>query len=205
MQWCWTRLSSIRKVVGPWGVSPENSLRLSPARPGDVQRPNVDRPWDFSVPRWPNAGGQPSDLATLTSEDGATVFQVVHAGTTKDCPNVVEHRGYFVSGSSFSPGSRVDVTVDGDARRLHARLHSAGHLLDAAMRNVGRGNLEPSKGNHNPGGVAFVGAFKAVSSTNPFLPPTDHLAGALSSYVTLAITHGCARNRIHWRGARRGA
>lgn len=47
-------------------------------------------------------------------------------------------------------GQAVSLRVDEAARRLHARLHSAGHALDAAMRTVGRTDLVPSKGYHFP-------------------------------------------------------
>ena len=35
--------------------------------------------------------------------------------------------------------------IDGDKRMLHARIHSAGHLLDTAFSNIGFSQLEPSK------------------------------------------------------------
>lgn len=38
----------------------------------------------------------------------------------------------------------------------HHRLHSAGHLLDAAMRCAGREDLVPTKGYHFPDGNAYV-------------------------------------------------
>ena len=43
------------------------------------------------------------------------------------------------------------------------RLHSAGHLLDAAMRNVGKGSLIPSKGHHFNDGNAHVGMQLRIS------------------------------------------
>ena len=46
---------------------------------------------------------------------------------------------------SFCVGDAVTVEVDGNRRMLHARLHSAGHLLDAAFSNIGFTELEPSK------------------------------------------------------------
>lgn len=45
----------------------------------------------------------------------------------------------------FSIGDEVSVEVDGPKRMLHARIHSAGHLLDTAFSNIGVTNLEPSK------------------------------------------------------------
>jgi Ser-tRNA(Ala) deacylase AlaX len=45
----------------------------------------------------------------------------------------------------FSVGEEVAVEIDGVKRLLHARIHSAGHLLDTACRNIGLTGLEPSK------------------------------------------------------------
>lgn len=36
------------------------------------------------------------------------------------------------------------------------RLHSAGHLLDVCMRNVGLGHLEPGKAYHFPDGYDYA-------------------------------------------------
>nr|KJB38614.1 hypothetical protein B456_006G263200 [Gossypium raimondii] len=49
-------------------------------------------------------------------------------------------------------GKEVILQVDESRRRLNSRLHSAGHLLDVCMRNVGFGHLEPGKGYHFPDG-----------------------------------------------------
>ena len=45
----------------------------------------------------------------------------------------------------FSVGDEVSVEIDGPKRMLHARIHSAGHLLDTAFANIGVTYLEPSK------------------------------------------------------------
>lgn len=37
----------------------------------------------------------------------------------------------------FSVGDEVRIEVDGARRMLHARLHSAGHLLDSALDKMG--------------------------------------------------------------------
>lgn len=39
----------------------------------------------------------------------------------------------------------MSVEVDADKRKYHARLHSAGHLLDSAFINLGVTDLIPSK------------------------------------------------------------
>jgi Ser-tRNA(Ala) deacylase AlaX len=63
--------------------------------------------------------------------------------------DVIMHVGTFEpEGSTFAIDSEVEVHVDETKRRLHARIHSAGHLLDIAMRMAGRAELKPSKGFH---------------------------------------------------------
>ena len=37
------------------------------------------------------------------------------------------------------------VEIDAEKRMLHARIHSAGHLLDSALLCLGMNDLEPSK------------------------------------------------------------
>ncbi|GFQ04147.1 alanyl-tRNA editing protein alax-l, partial [Phtheirospermum japonicum] len=57
-------------------------------------------------------------------------------------------------------GAQVLLNVDEDRRRLSSRLHSAGHLLDICVKNVGWEHLEPTKGHHFPDGpfVEYKGA-----------------------------------------------
>jgi len=45
----------------------------------------------------------------------------------------------------FCVGDEVVVEIDGVKRMLHARIHSAGHLLDTAFSSIGFSELEPSK------------------------------------------------------------
>ena len=49
--------------------------------------------------------------------------------------------------------------IDGDFRKINARNHSAGHLLDVAMNRAGRTDLKPSKGYHFQEGpyVEYIG------------------------------------------------
>eukprot|EP00126_Sphaerothecum_destruens_P006546 Sdes_comp19413_c0_seq1m10748 len=44
----------------------------------------------------------------------------------------------------------VEICIDRKRRIFNARLHSAGHLLDAALMNLGKADLVPTKGNHSP-------------------------------------------------------
>ena len=48
--------------------------------------------------------------------------------------------------------------IDENKRRLYARLHSAGHLLDVAVSNIGL-SWQPGKGYHFPDSpyVEYIG------------------------------------------------
>ena len=84
---------------------------------------------------YPAGGGQPSDTGRLVNGDVVFSIDSVVAGKED---GVVRHVGAFEEGAApFAVGDEVTVKVDQDARVLHARVHSAGHLLDVAMANVG--------------------------------------------------------------------
>ena len=77
---------------------------------------------------------------------------------------MILHVGKFEpAGASFKVGSKVDCHVDEAKRRLYARVHSAGHLLDVAMNKAGRSDLKPGKGFHQPVGayVEYMGNIDA--------------------------------------------
>lgn len=50
-------------------------------------------------------------------------------------------------------------TIDGEFRKINARVHSAGHLLDMAMNRAGKTELKPGKGYHFVEGpyVEYIG------------------------------------------------
>ncbi len=62
-------------------------------------------------------------------------------------------------GEKFEKGQEVKLQVDGEKRKIYARYHSAGHLLDIAVRRCGQTQLQPSKGYHFPVGayVEYIG------------------------------------------------
>ena len=110
---------------------------------------------------YPSGGGQPTDFgeirARLPSGTDA-VFRVVDV-RLKD--GVVRHTG-TVEGpaeamAAFAPSADVALRVDGGRRELHARVHSAGHLLDVCMARCGYppSALVPTKGVHGAD-VAYV-------------------------------------------------
>jgi Ser-tRNA(Ala) deacylase AlaX len=108
----------------------------------------------------PQGGGQPADTGIIRTKDKRIVFKVEHVQKPNKDSLYIEHIGKFEDGGSesFSDQS-VEIVVDEDKRRLHARIHSAGHLLDSAFAVLGWTQLEPSKGYHFPEGpyVEYIG------------------------------------------------
>ena len=107
----------------------------------------------------PQGGGQPSDEGFLSQGD---IKFNIEALMIKD--DVIWHVGKFAAADqTFAEGSEVDCNVDEGKRRLYARVHSAGHLLDVAMSRAGRTDLKPSKGYHFATGayVEYIGGVEA--------------------------------------------
>ncbi|XP_011621909.1 uncharacterized protein LOC18430278 isoform X2 [Amborella trichopoda] len=104
----------------------------------------------------PQGGGQPADHGVIANSEGDIKF-IVDDVRLKN--GVVFHYGSFnllyEREVAFERGQQVHLSVDEKRRKLNARLHSAGHVMDACMRLVGLGHLEPAKGYHFPDG-AFV-------------------------------------------------
>ena len=61
---------------------------------------------------------------------------------------VICHFGKYTSEAKFESGVEVDLKIDGKLRSTNARIHSAGHLIDMAMKRAGKGELKPGKGYH---------------------------------------------------------
>eukprot|EP00262_Sarcandra_glabra_P014869 TRINITY_DN4453_c0_g1_i1.p1 TRINITY_DN4453_c0_g1~~TRINITY_DN4453_c0_g1_i1.p1 ORF type:complete len:257 (+),score=42.93 TRINITY_DN4453_c0_g1_i1:59-829(+) len=102
----------------------------------------------------PQGGGQPSDTGFITNPDADFKF-VVEDVRSRD--GLVFHYGFFDTSSAgcaadLNKGQEVCLHVDGPRREINSRLHSAGHLLDICMCNVGLTYLEPGKGYHFPDG-----------------------------------------------------
>ncbi|KAK8684520.1 hypothetical protein V6N13_040544 [Hibiscus sabdariffa] len=100
----------------------------------------------------PQGGGQPSDTGFVCVTNSNLRFCVQDV-RSKD--GVVFHYGFpedstLESELEQGKGKQVILQVDEPRRRLNSRLHSAGHLLDVCMRNVGLGHLEPGKAYHFP-------------------------------------------------------
>ncbi len=94
---------------------------------------------------YPQGGGQRYDTGTMTCEGKR--FRVTEV---RYVDGSVKHYGTF-EGMPFAVGDTVSCAVDGARRLLNSRLHSAGHVLDMAQKNLGIGWV-PGKGYHFPDG-----------------------------------------------------
>lgn len=106
----------------------------------------------------PQGGGQPSDVGAMTStttnNNTGTIFDVQAVRMDAIHDGQVLHFGRFGnssdsgSGSSgeagaatatatpFAPGDTVEQSIDTAKRLLYSRLHTAGHVLGAAVRQL---------------------------------------------------------------------
>ncbi|ROV94786.1 hypothetical protein VMCG_08846 [Cytospora schulzeri] len=97
----------------------------------------------------PQGGGQPSDVGTMTGPAGE-VFdvqavrmdavhdgQVLHFGRFNNNNNNNNNNSSSSSSSSiFKVGDTVEQAIDVEKRLLYSRLHTAGHVLGAAVRRL---------------------------------------------------------------------
>ena len=106
---------------------------------------------------YPQGGGQPYDKGLI--KNGNNIF-VIEEVRFKD--GTVYHIGFFQKGS-FDVGTPVTLHVDKARRIFNSRNHTAGHLIDIAMRNLGINSI-PTKGYHFPEGayVEYEGTFDAA-------------------------------------------
>lgn len=94
---------------------------------------------------YPQGGGQPYDTGIITHED-----RIFHVNEVRFKDGLVFHLGTFEN-DSFDANILVNVHIDEERRKLNARLHTAGHLVDDAMYELGY-KLIPNKGYHFPDG-----------------------------------------------------
>jgi len=101
---------------------------------------------------YPQGGGQPYDQGFIQNESGKFLVEEV-----RFLEGIVKHIGKFESGN-FEKGMEIKCIVDRERRKLHSRLHSAGHVLDMAVAALGL-SWVPGKGYHFPNGpyVEYAG------------------------------------------------
>ncbi|KAJ6771074.1 ALANYL-TRNA EDITING PROTEIN [Salix koriyanagi] len=134
----------------------------------------------------PQGGGQPADTGVITSAADSGFKFIVQDVRSKD--GIVYHYGVIEGGSGKDfemevvKGREVLLFVDEVRRKLNSRLHSAGHLLDACMQDVGLGQLEPGKGYHFPDGP-FV-EYKGTIPQNELQSKQNELELAANALIS---------------------
>lgn len=89
-------------------------------------------------------GGQPSDKGIVISEDKNLDVLKVY----RDGDQII----HLIEGTSgLEKGMSMKLKVDKPARTLHSKIHSAGHLIDVAVKNLNL-DLMPGNGYHYPNG-----------------------------------------------------
>ncbi|MEZ0070336.1 Ser-tRNA(Ala) deacylase AlaX [Streptacidiphilus sp. MAP12-20] len=97
----------------------------------------------------PQGGGQPSDVGTVDGlpvrsrrhADGLVVLQLVEPAGTPTWPAGIAQRDLPTEG-------KVVAAIDMEQRKLHAALHTAGHLLHALVGTLG---FQHAGNSHFPG------------------------------------------------------
>ena len=109
---------------------------------------------------YPQGGGQPYDTGSITNSNGSFIVTDVRLVGEN-----VYHYGFF-NNLPFQVGEKVNLTVDEARRRLNAKNHSAGHLLDTVLHEIDS-SLIPVKGFHFPEGpyVEYAGELKEDPET----------------------------------------
>ena len=88
-------------------------------------------------------GGQPADTGTMTSTSTGSVFEVQSTRYGPD--HQISHFGQFSPGPSqppgttstpFEPDEEVLQSIDVEKRKLHARIHTAGHIIGVAVHEL---------------------------------------------------------------------
>ncbi|KIW85756.1 hypothetical protein Z517_01148 [Fonsecaea pedrosoi CBS 271.37] len=108
----------------------------------------------------PQGGGQPSDIGSITSsaDDGGARFDVSAVRSDVVNDGVVLHLGRFADpAKTFAAGASVTQAIDVEKRLLYSRLHTAGHVLGAAVRNLLEkevANFDELKASHFPDSAA---------------------------------------------------
>lgn len=105
---------------------------------------------------YPQGGGQPCDTGTIKNKSIFTVTDV------RLVEGEVKHFGSF-TGEPFKVGEEVKCNVNEERRILNSRIHSAGHLIDRALVELGI-NWTPGKSFHFPQGpyVEYIGSLAGL-------------------------------------------
>lgn len=126
-------LSTLVTSITPFPALAEANRQLFKTAPDEDTLVVVTRETIFH----PQGGGQPSDVGSISSPARGAVFTVSAARMDAVHDGQVLHVGRFSPPSrTFDVGDTVTQAIDVDQRELYSRLHTAGHVLGAAVRHL---------------------------------------------------------------------
>ena len=96
---------------------------------------------------YPQGGGQPSDQGFIKNIHSQDLFNVT---SVRFMEGAVYHYGTFM-GNKFFIDDHVELTIDSKRRKLNSQNHTAGHIIDIAIRSLDL-PIVPNKGYHFPEG-----------------------------------------------------
>ncbi|CAG5153678.1 uncharacterized protein ALTATR162_LOCUS3282 [Alternaria atra] len=147
-----THTSPITSIHPLSSLSPETQSLFKP--------PPETEPYVVTTPSTifhAQGGGQPSDTGTISA--GSATF---HVHQVRKVDPAILHMGVFASSDKKFEGEGVDAEqqIDAEKRRLHSRIHTAGHVIGLAVAYLkSSGSVAPDvvdgKASHYPG-AAFV-------------------------------------------------
>ena len=89
-------------------------------------------------------GGQPFDCGFIYDISCISKkFEILGARMDRET-ECIRHIGKFI-GEPFNIDDEVKIEIEKEKRFLHCQLHTAGHLVDAALRLMGY-KWQPNKG-----------------------------------------------------------
>ena len=96
---------------------------------------------------YPQGGGQPYDIGIIFKNE-EIMFKV---DEVRFIDEKVHHFGSYINGS-FNINDQVHCEVEENRRNINTRYHSAGHLIDMGLHELGK-LWKPEKGYHFPNGA----------------------------------------------------
>ena len=105
---------------------------------------------------YPQGGGQPADTGLITGPNGS--MQVTHVSYNG---GLVLHKGSITG--KLQAGDSVTLSIDWDRRHTHMKLHTAGHIIDQAIKNCTTNNFGID-GDHGIGKHARITLQQPIST-----------------------------------------
>lgn len=143
---------------------------------------------------YPQGGGQPFDTGKMISPKGEFQVSNVRLGFNGE----VYHYGEFTAGN-FEIGEKVSLEIDPIRRMQNAHIHTAGHLVDIAVSDLGITGLIPTKGFHSPEG-SYVEYEGILTEPQQYKDPLEQVLETLVDKNLSILTQDLGPEEAQKRG-----